>query len=256
MVLTIRNPAVAGYFYPARKELLLKKLDELLGGVPARPPEGSLRGLIVPHAGLDYSGSAAARGYAVLRDSRQQPRRVVVIGPPHTTVLEGLAADPHDCWRTPLGEIPVWSGGFRNHERSHRREHSLEVQLPFLQYLLGHFELLPLLAGKLNPPDHLGALQQVCTDETLLVVSSDLSHFYDYETARRLDGDTLAAIEALDYEKMAAGGIACGRIPILLAILLARHNGWRCRLLHYQNSGDVTGDYQQVVGYGSLAFFG
>lgn len=255
MAVKTRKMAVAGYFYPADRAQLLKNLAYFLDQVPAQPFDKPLRALIVPHAGYMYSGQVAAYAYALLKNSRDKWKKVVAIGPAHTLLMHQLATDSNDYWETPLGKVPVLHDGFAIRESAHIHEHSLEVQLPFLQYVLGDFRFLPLLAGKIGPGAYCRAVQEALTADSLLLISSDLSHYYDYHTACELDQATNQAIEALDCERLEREGIACGKIPILIALEIARQYGWQCRLLHYCNSGDVNQDYESVVGYSSFGFF-
>lgn len=250
-----REPAVSGQFYPSERKHLAETVKHLLQEAPFRKAEARPKGLIVPHAGYIYSGEVAAYGFSLLEDSGKKWKRVVAIGPAHTAMIHELAADTSDFWKTPLGKVKVQRNGFPELSAAHRSEHCLEVELPFLQYLLGDFEWVPLVAGHIDPKACAGAVMEKLDDDTLLLISSDLSHYYDYNRANLLDHRTIATIEALDYEEMENIGIACGKAPILIALRIAREKGWQCRLLKYLNSGDVTGDHSSVVGYASFVFY-
>lgn len=257
MGVTIRKPAVAGYFYPADPKRLSAMVDRFLSHVKGLDVnKGKLRAIIVPHAGYAYSGEVAAYGYALLRKlCSQNVNKVIMLGPPHTCYLNDAVADVHDYWETPLGRVPVTRDGFPGMEGPHCNEHSLEVQLPFLQKILGEFRILPLLIGHVDIEEVSLSIRKLLDEQTILIASSDLSHFYDYDTACLLDQKTNRAIETLDVEQFDREGIACGKIPIEVVMDIACKLGWRCRLLCYRNSGDTAGDKKKVVGYGSFAFF-
>lgn len=255
MAVKTRKAAVASYFYPADQAQLLAELAGFMDQVPAWQWDRPLKALIVPHAGYRYSGQVAAYAYALLKNYPDKWKKVVAIGPAHTLLMHQLATDANDYWETPLGKVRILHDGFAQRESAHIKEHCLEVQLPFLQYVLGDFQFLPLVAGKIAPKAYCRAVQGSLGDDSLLLISSDLSHFYDYETACDIDRATNLSIEMLDYEHMEQKGIACGKIPILMAMEIARENDWQCRLLHYCNSGDVSRDRENVVGYASFGFF-
>lgn len=259
--ITVRPPAVAGMFYPAGADVLRRSVERLLAQTsPAGNPP---KALIVPHAGYVYSGPVAASGYARLRTIVDRVERVVAFGPAHRVPFHGIAAPVSACWRTPLGDIPIDQpaieglldlSAVRRHEGAFRDEHSLEVQLPFLQVVLERFRLVPLLVGDARPEDVASALERLWGGpETLIVISSDLSHYHSYETASRIDAETSRAIvenrpEAIGFDQ------ACGRIPVLgLMEAVARH-GLHGEIVDQRNSGDTAGPRDRVVGYGSYAF--
>jgi AmmeMemoRadiSam system protein B len=251
-----RPPAVAGSFYPADGETLSDTVDGLLDD--AVPPELDVdpRMLIVPHAGYIYSGPVAATGYRLLFRSVTPPRRIVLLGPSHFTPLQGVAASGVDSFRTPLGDVAVDaapSAGVVADPAAHQGEHSLEVQLPFLQVILADFTVLPLLAGNI-PPDATADVLAEILDQTkgFGVISSDLSHYLDYDSARIRDERTAKAITELRAQDMQWDD-ACGLTAVQAALLVARRRGWQCRLLDLRNSGDTAGDKQRVVGYGAFA---
>jgi MEMO1 family protein len=260
-----RPPAVAGSFYPAEPERLRAAVAGYLGEVAAHagrtaaPPKA----LIAPHAGYVYSGPVAASAYALLAAQRERIERVVLLGPSHRVPLRGLAAPSVDAFQTPLGEVPLDRAALERAlalpqvqvlDAAHAWEHSLEVQLPFLQCVLGGFQLVPLVVGEASPGEVAEVLELLWGgDETLVVVSSDLSHYYDYETARRLDAATSRAIEELRPEGLDEES-ACGRMPARGLLLAAKRHGLRARTLDLRSSGETAGPRDQVVGYGAYAF--
>jgi len=274
----IRQPEVAGGFYPANPDELTKTVDALLA--KAQPPNISepLIALIAPHAGYQYSGGVAAYSYALLKNRRYQ--RVVVIAPSHQEAFNFTSVYDGDAYATPLGTVPVdktfvrklvgEGGSIRLSSRGHDRggpqgEHALEVQLPFLQRTLGSFQLVPIVMGDqgYEASRALGvALAKLITDsDTLIVASSDLSHYHPYAEATRIDHSTLQAIQEYDYFNLSRNlqaqvWEACGGAPIVATMIAAERLGAnRIDLLQYANSGDVTGDKSRVVGYGALALY-
>jgi len=249
----IRPPAVAGMFYPANPAELRGMVEACLADVPKR--EGaSPKAIIVPHAGYIYSGPIAASAYA-----RIQPagiRRVVLLGPAHHVWLDGVAASSASAWRTPLGNVPVdVSPGIPVIDAAHAQEHSLEVQLPFLQVVLNDFTLVPLVVGQADAEKIAFILDSLWGgDETLIVISSDLSHYENYVTANRMDSTASQAIVDLNPESLGSEN-ACGRVPIRGLLNLARKKGMRAEMLDLRNSGDTAGPRDQVVGYGAYAFY-
>jgi AmmeMemoRadiSam system protein B len=256
-----RRPAVAGAFYPDDPAELSAAVDGYLAGAPGGGE--APKALIAPHAGYVYSGPIAGSAYAALRTLRERIERVLLIGPAHRVALRGLAASGADAFSTPLGDVPVDRAAVdaacalpqvTQLEQAHALEHSLEVHLPFLQRALSRFSLVPLVAGDASADEVAQVLELLWGGaETLIVISSDLSHYYDYETARRLDGATTRAIEALDPAGL-SGESACGRVPIRGLLVAARHHGLRAHTLDVRSSGDTAGTRDQVVGYGAYAF--
>ena len=259
---SVRPPAVAGMFYPAEPVRLRQQVDALLAAAEAPPPELQPKALIVPHAGYPYSGATAARAYALLAPWRQAIRRVVLLGPNHRVPLQGLAAPGWQAFASPLGSVAVDQealaglGDLPQVQRSdlpHLQEHALEVQLPFLQTVLEDFQLLPLVVGQAGAEAVAQVLERLWGGpETLVVVSSDLSHFLSDQEARPLDQDTARRILAL--ETGLGGAQACGAMPINGLLLAARHHHLQPRCLELCNSGRSTGDMERVVGYGAFAF--
>lgn len=259
--LRVRPPAVAGLFYPDDPAELGGFLDDLLRGDTTAQP--ALKALIVPHAGYVYSGPIAASGFRLLGAETTRVRRVVVLGPSHRVPFRGLAVPTADAFATPLGEVPIDAtarntllGLAQVHatDMPHAEEHSLEVELPFLQRLLGTFELLPIAAGSASAGEVAEVLDAVWGGpETLLVVSTDLSHYHDSETARILDRATNEAI--MGFTQRLSGEQACGCIGLNGFLRCARTRGLRIELKDLRNSGDTAGDRARVVGYGAWAVF-
>ncbi len=256
-----RAAAVAGQFYPGDAQALKRQVDGFL----ARAEDRGLRpkAIIGPHAGTIYSGPIAASAYINLRSLRGTIKRVVLLGPAHYVPLEGLAASTAEAFTTPLGEIPLDQETLRNLEafkqvnfvdKAHRPEHSLELHLPFLQETLGDFQLVPLVVGACEPEDVAEVLEQVWGgEETLIVISSDLSHYLPYEMARQLDGQTTRAIEELHWEELAHDQ-ACGYYAVRGLLQAARDHKMKVTTVDLRNSGDTAGTKEGVVGYGAYLF--
>lgn len=262
----IRPAAVAGSFYPGDAPALRAALARHLASVPARPgPAGPLapKMLVVPHAGYIYSGDVAASAYALLGPWRERIRRVVLLGPTHRVAVRGLAVPAARAFETPLGRVPVDQAALADiaglpqvlqSDRAHALEHSLEVQLPFLQAVLGSgFSLVPLAVGNASPEQVDEVLERLWGgDETLVVISSDLSHYLPYAEARSRDRATVQRI--LGFASDLRGDEACGAMPLNGALRVARRHALQPRLLDLRSSGDTAGDRQRVVGYGAIAF--
>ena len=246
-------------FYPAETAILERTVSELLAAAPAS--DGAVKALIAPHAGYQYSGLTAAYAYRLLDGRQKQIRRVVLLGPAHRVYLQGMAVPSVDAFRTPLGEVAIDADGVQQvldlpsmqvSDEAHANEHSLEVHLPFLQTVLDDFRLVPIVVGVCPPQDVEAALEALWGgDETLIVISSDLSHFHSYADARELDGNTTARIEARDASLH--GEDACGAYALNGLMLAAKAKGLHVRTLDLRNSGDTAGDKQRVVGYGAYA---
>lgn len=259
---TVRPAAVAGTFYPGDPNELRESIESLLRAEP--PPDLDIHPamLVVPHAGYVYSGPIAASAYRLLEATTDGAQRVVLLGPSHFTMFDGLASPGVDALTTPLGLVLVDHELTSTAETSaivtpettvHAREHSLEVQLPFLQAVLGEFTTLALLTGNVASDAVADVLDQVIGDPGVIgVISSDLSHYLDYETANRQDARTAEAIVGLRPHDLAVGD-ACGHIAVQAGLLLAQRRGWHCRLLALGNSGDTAGSLGRVVGYGAFA---
>ena len=256
----VRPPAVAGSFYPAGPERLRQDVIRFLAEVKECRREGP-QALIAPHAGYMYSGAVAAHAFASLRDAGCKAGRVVVIGPAHYVAVRGIAVPTADAFETPLGRVPVDRDALKaiadlpfvsTADAPHAPEHALEVELPFLQAVLDSFVLVPLLVGDAEPEEVADALARIW-DETLIVVSSDLSHYLDYNTARRRDAATAAAIERRDWAALGPDD-ACGFLPVAGLLMLAERRQLKAERLALCNSGDTAGPRDRVVGYGAWAF--
>ena len=266
---TVQPPAVAGIFYPGEPDKLRNDVDQFLNlarskAVTKVPAGQKAKALIAPHAAYLYSGAIAAAAYTQIQAQAKEIRRVVIFAPAHRFAFRGLATASADCFHTPLGGIVVDQAGRQQllndvssvHvlDEAFHQEHALEVQLPFLQQILGDFILLPLLVGDTSSLEVEQVMKQCWGGpETLIVVSSDLSHFHDYDTAERMDQHTSANIESLHPESITTGD-ACGRIPISGLLLAAKEKGLQGKIVARCNSGDTGGDRQRVVGYGAYVF--
>lgn len=263
-MLNIRPAAVAGAFYPAPPDALRRMLLECFD--KAKPAQLRPKALIVPHAGYIYSGPIAASGYALLKPLRAVIRRVVLLGPVHRVWVPGLALPGLPptgvaAFETPLGQVPLDQAGIASiadlpqvsvSAAAHAEEHSLEVHLPFLQTILADFSLIPLAVGGATAEEVAQVLDRLWGgDETLIVVSSDLSHFLPYAEAKRVDATTANAILNLDSDLV--GEQACGAYPINGLMLAAKRRGLVPHLLDIRNSGDTAGDHSRVVGYAAFA---
>ena len=257
-----RPAAVAGMFYPASTAELGRQVDEMLAAAAGGERAPTPKALIAPHAGYVYSGPIAASAYAQIRSQRGHIRRVVLLGPAHRVPVRGLALPGAERFATPLGEVAVdaeAAAALRDLPQviesrpAHADEHSLEVQLPFLQRALGEFSLLPLAVGDASAEEVAEVLDRLWGgDETLVVVSSDLSHYLPYDMARRIDRDTVDHLLSLDIELEHER--ACGATPVNGLLLAARRRQLRAELLDLRNSGDTAGDRRRVVGYAAVAF--
>lgn len=257
----VRQAAVAGMFYPLDAETLHRMVQKFLDG--AKESASVPKAMIGPHAGYLYSGPVAASAYVRLRHAADKISRVVLLGPSHHVGFKGLAVPHADEFATPLGAISVDIPSIqraialpfvRYLDQAHTLEHSLEVHLPFLQEVLKEFVLVPVAAGDARP-EEVGRLLDVLWggEETLIVVSSDLSHYHDYETSQKLDAATSLAIETLRYEEIGHES-ACGRVPVNGLLYAARKRYLKAKTIDLRNSGDTAGSKERVVGYGAYVF--
>src|SRR5437867_3086070 len=261
---SVRPAAVAGTFYPGDSRALTTELDDLLGGVEHLAPRlGFPKALIVPHAGYIYSGPVAARAYDELAAARGIVRRVVMLGPVHRVPVRGLALPGAQIFETPLGRIPIDQKAIQevsslpqvvSSDPAHALEHSLEVQLPFLQRVLGEFALVPFAVGMANVEEVAQVIERLWGGrETPTLISTDLSHYHAYEEARRIDGATVERIAALatdiDHDE------ACGATPLNGLLSVASRRALAIKLLAACNSGDTAGGKGQVVGYSSFGLY-
>jgi AmmeMemoRadiSam system protein B len=246
----VRPPAVAGSFYPADPSQLRALVARLLAAAPYGAPP---KALIAPHAGYADSGPVAAAVFRRLEDTAV--RRIVLLGPAHLSPLRGAALPDAAAMRTPLGDVPIEDPGLPRNAAAHAGEHSLEVELPFLQVaLLPAFSLVPLAVGDADPEEVAAILDGLWGEaETVIVVSSDLSHYLQYDDARRADAATAKEILALGR---VTHEDACGATPVNALLIAARRREMRAELVDLRNSGDTAGDKGRVVGYGAFAFYG
>jgi AmmeMemoRadiSam system protein B len=259
--LGVRSAAVAGLFYPADAGELRSLIETAMAGVTRAGPTPS-KAVIAPHAGYAYSGPIAASAYAQLAPGRGLIKRVVLLGPPHRVPLTAVAVSGADAWATPLGQLEVdrpARDALLAHaevivdDAAHRAEHSLEVHLPFLQVVLGQVTVLPLVAGQVGAEAVARVLERVWGGpETAIVVSTDLSHYHDYDTAVRLDRATAAAIVARRPNEVGLDR-ACGVYAVRGALVAAERRGLDVRLVDLRTSGDTAGSRDRVVGYGAFA---
>lgn len=258
----MRAPAVAGSFYPAEPDRLRTEVADLLAAAPPPPsPHSALRALVVPHAGYVYSGPVAATAYRLLHDPDPPPERYVVLGPSHFVRFDGVATPGHEAWDTPLGTTRIDDAlraiaeeqpGVVRNDAAHAREHSLEVQLPFLHHL-GAGAVLPLVTGDVEPATAAAVLGQLLDEPGVIaVISSDLSHYLNSDAASARDRLTAQAIIGLRPDDLVWDD-ACGRTAIQALLHVARARSWTCRLLDLRNSGDTAGGKTRVVGYGAFA---
>ena len=280
--LRVRAPAVAGLFYPAEEAVLSKTIDGLLAAAPAHHIP-RLKGLVCPHAGYPYSGPTAAIAYKTL--AGRDVQTVVILGPSHYALFQGASVANTDAYQTPLGTVPIsakapqlaktspfvleprcpvqrppwWAQSSKpapaaGEDTPDTWEHSVEVQVPFLQKTLKNFTILPVVFGNVDPEQAARVLAGVIDGKTIVVASSDLSHYYPYDKAEELDHRCVKAVCDMNIDEMKTQE-ACGKLPILTLMYLAREKGWKPQLLDYRNSGDTAGDKSAVVGYSAIAFY-
>lgn len=256
----IRKPAVAGNFYPADGQILQSQITKYLS--QAKPANHRYKAVIAPHAGYIYSGLIAGSAYRSLGKKPEHVRRVIIAGPSHYEPVNGIALSSAEAFETPLGIVPVDRDtcnmildmpGVVTWDAAHTREHSLEVQIPFLQMIFSNFSIVPLSVGQAASEWVAGAFDALWGgDETVIVISSDLSHFSPYKTAVQLDLETARQVQEL---KPIQEGQACGRIPINGLLRAAVSRDMSCELIDLRNSGDTAGPQDRVVGYGAFGFY-
>ena len=259
-----RPPAVAGLFYSGQAGQLQQDVDSLLNAASPIECHKKPKAIIAPHAGYVYSGPSAAKVYQLLLPFRESYRHVVLLGPSHRVGFNGIATSSADYFSTPLGDVPcdrplietaLTCAGVQCLDQAHAEEHSLEVHLPFLQTVLSDFKLTPLVVGDCLPSMCGEVINTLWGEpDTLFVISSDLSHFLDYDTANALDQKTCQAIEAFDGDAISYEQ-ACGRNPIKGLLNAAQQHPLDIKTIDLCNSGDTAGDKQRVVGYGAWAFW-
>ncbi len=253
----MRKPAVAGMFYPEKKEELKKIVDGFLERGKGVKFQGELKALIVPHAGYVYSGIVAGAGFKLLTGKNvRHYKKIILLGPSHQAYFSGAAIAAED-FETPLGVVKVGDVSKWLTEKlivempeAHRKEHCLEVELPFLQEILSKFELSALVLGEVDEEKLAEAIRQFIDNNTLIVVSSDLSHYLPYETAVKKDKETINKILTFNFSHFEA----CGERPIKVLMHLAKSLNWKPFLIDYKNSGDTAGDKNRVVGYTAIGY--
>ncbi len=254
----VRPAAVAGMFYPGRSDELRQMVGTFLNDASGAKVPGKIRGMVSPHAGYIYSGIVAAAGF---RQIDPAVKTVILIGPSHRVRLSDASIPAVDAYRTPLGDVRLAGlastlhglPGFTSVPEAHVKEHALEVQIPFLQVLLKDFEIVPILTNSADPKALAMSLAPYIGDDTLVVASSDLSHFYSYSTAIALDRICTTAISNCKISDMTLCE-ACGKQAALTLMHIAQIKGWKGILIDYRNSGDTAGNKNRVVGYASIAF--
>jgi len=260
----VRAPAVAGMFYPAGGVELAREVGALLAqAAPDARGKPLPKAIIAPHAGYVYSGPIAASVYAQLAPARQTIRRIVLLGPAHRVLVRGLALPAAQAFATPLGAVPLDEAAVARiaalpqvtvSDAAHAAEHSLEVHLPFLQTLFENFSVVPLVVGDATAEQVAQVLDALWGGpETLIVVSSDLSHYLGYSDAQAIDRATAQSV--LNLDGILSHSQACGGTPVNGLLLTARRRGLQPELLDLRNSGDTAGDRRRVVGYGAFAFY-
>lgn len=259
-----RLPQFAGAFYPDEPEILRKMVESFLHQAGVEKLKKKPKALIVPHAGYIYSGSIAGYAYKAIGEFNYQ--NIVLLGPSHNFFFEGMVSSPFTKWLTPLGEIesltlddfPVLKNNklIKESLEAHQLEHSLEVQLPFLQVVFkkSDYKIFPLLTGEIDVLEGKKITESFLGEENLLIASSDLSHYLPFADALKQDKVTVDAILDLDLERFLEYGEACGKLPIAILIALAKEKEWTPKLLKLANSGETQGGKDQVVGYASVIF--
>lgn len=260
---TIKQPAVAGLFYPAEPETLQRQVQEYIAAATGHFNLPAPKALIAPHAGYIYSGPIAGTAYASLGVAATAIHRVLLLAPAHRLAFRGIAYSSASHFQTPLGLIPVDQPileklarlpQLHRNDAAFREEHSIEVHLPFLQEVLEDFSIIPLLVGDATAEQVAEVIEQIWDGaENLVVISSDLSHYLDYESATKMDLKTSQAIEALRPEALTYHS-ACGRTPVSGLLLVAKRHGLKARTVDLRNSGDTAGSHDRVVGYGAYVF--
>lgn len=257
----LRPASVTGTFYPDSKQAVLENLSMFLRGLSA--PSAKPKAIVVPHAGWKYCGSVSAKAWNETRELH--PQRVLLLGPSHRVPVRGWALDPSDAWETPLGKVPIdldfreqlasLCPGWHLQHEPHRVEHSLEVIVPWIQHLFPGISIVPAVGNEAFQPEALDAFASLLTDDALLVISTDLSHFHHQAAATSMDQNFLDHLLKNQIET-ASWESACGLAGLQMLSALAVRKKWRPKLLDYQTSAKASGDFSRVVGYASLAYYG
>mgnify|MGYP000310908962 CR=1 FL=1 len=270
----IRHPIVAGTFYPDNPDILKKQIKGFLDNATVEKHQLPVKALIVPHAGYIYSGPVAAYAFKLIENCSY--KKIFLLGPSHNFSFDNLVSCAKGYWQTPLGEVKQLSKSdfpklkqrkeIIESSEIHKPEHSLEVQLPFLQTVLGDFQIFPLLTGNIIDYKKIGdILLSIYDEKTLFLISSDLSHYLSYNQAKMVDKVTIDAILSNDIQRFNKYGDACGKTPIEILLNIANKKKWQPQLLCAMNSGETSGDIHlrqsfdgqesQVVGYASIAYY-
>lgn len=262
LTMYLRSSQFAGTFYPDDPQTLKEMIENFLHEASIQKLKSKPRALIVPHAGYIYSGPVAAYGYKVIEN--QNYKKIILLGPSHHFSFQGLASSPSGYWETPLGRIEcLGKENLRELKKTkeiiesseiHEPEHCLEVEIPFLQTVLKDFKIISFLTGELNIKTIAKVLESLIDEETLILVSSDLSHYHPYKEAQKLDKVTIDAILDNDFKRLEEFGEACGKTGIDILLKIAKNKHWQPKLLRALNSGDITGEKSQVVGYASIVY--
>lgn len=259
----IREAAVAGAFYPEDREELKSMIRKFVESAPLDDIH-NLKAIIAPHAGYIYSGPIAGYSYKQLMNiDYLRNIKVIIVAPSHYAYFHGASVGLFDAYKTPLGFVNVSKDSqkllqleeFHFILDAHLEEHSIEVQLPFLQYTLPHFEIVPILYSEISEDSLLKGINSIFDETSILVISTDLSHYYPYETAIKKDSNCIKAVDQLN-KKHLANCEACGKIGISTVIDFAKLNSLKSKVLKYATSGDTAGPKSQVVGYLSAVFYG
>lgn len=258
----LRQSQFAGTFYPDEPQTLKEMIEDFLHQATVGKLKIQPKALIVPHAGYIYSGQVAAYGFKILEDKLY--KKIILLGPSHHFSFQGLASSPSGYWETPLGKIEcLGKEDLKELKKTkeiiespeiHEPEHCLEVEIPFLQVVLKEFKIVSFLTGELNMKTIAKVLESLIDEETLILVSSDLSHYHPYKEAQQLDKVTIDAILDNDSKRLEEFGEACGKTGIDILLEIAKNKHWQPKLLKALNSGDITGEKSQVVGYASIMF--
>jgi hypothetical protein len=260
----LRHSTVSGSFYPDDSDILKQQIKGFLDNATVEKHQLSVKALIVPHAGYIYSGPVAAYAFKLIENCLY--KKVFLLGPSHHFSFDNLVSCAKGYWQTPLGKVEILSkddfSKLKNKKEIiessniHQPEHSLEVQLPFLQTVLDDFQIFPLLTGNIINHKRLSdILLSIYNEETLFLISSDLSHYLPYDEAKMIDKVTIDAILANDIKRFNEYGNACGKISIEILLNIAHKKQWKSKLLCAMNSGETSGDKNQVVGYASIVFY-
>ncbi|MBN2100774.1 AmmeMemoRadiSam system protein B [Candidatus Dojkabacteria bacterium] len=266
----VRKPTYAGSFYPEDSGTLRFAIGQYLDDAEVDCGKCNLRALIAPHAGYIYSGYTAGNAYKVLAHCSEKTKelmRIFILGPCHKTPVKGMGVSTVDVWNSPLGRVKVSEVArqmVKNEDlcneanSAHEMEHSIEVQLPFIQSVLSgkQFEIVPVLFSEGDCVEYADIFEKYIGDNDLLIVSTDLSHYHPYDEAKDIDQKTIDSILSLSYEYVQSSEDSCGNLPLSVLVEIAKRHKWQPKLADYRTSGDTAGDKDSVVGYASIYFCG